>query len=201
MSDLKDEQSSSDSSEPLLHRRTDLWPVRQGNLQTESDPELTGFLPTTRAVHDRTSNTSTKMHSESPPRLNLNLHPSASQPYIHNPKAATPLDGAPEFPPNPKPLIREFCGGENTRRLPCARALSSKPSRSGASFRYEDAVTGIVLVASTYKYEPDKILTVVHGRREPAIVNYMNGADGETNSRKLYSVWNGILRSSTSSVR
>jgi hypothetical protein len=49
-----------------------------------------------------------------------------------------------------------------------------------------------VLANSVYKYGQRQFLTVVHGQREPAIINYMRGAIGETSSRKLYSVWNGI---------
>jgi hypothetical protein len=136
---------------------------------------------------------STEMHPKSPQNpCPSNLNSLAFQPYKCNPKTITPLDGAVQLPANLERLIREFCGRKKTRNLPCARSLRPRPSKTGTPFRYEDAVTGIVLETSAYKYGQNQFLTVLHGRREPAIINYMQGAIGETSSRKLYGVWNGI---------
>jgi hypothetical protein len=192
MSDSNDEHSSSDSSGLLLHRRRVHWPARQRDLQEESDRMLAAFLPVSSSLDKRTADISSQMHSRSPEHLfQSNTKSYAFQRYINNPKIVTPLDGAAAFPANLERLIREFCSREKTRNLPCARGLSSRVSKSGAAFRYEDTRTGVALETSAYKYGHQHFLTVVYGRDEPAIVNYIPGAMGENSFRKLYSVWNG----------
>jgi hypothetical protein len=193
VSDLNEGQSSSQSSEPLLHRRPGLWSTRHVNLAEESDRNLAGFLPAHNSVHNRITNMSTEMHLKSAhPGFQSNLNSNVFQPYIHRPKTIMPLDGAVAFPDNLERLIQEFCAKEKTRNLPCARSLGSRSSKTGTPFWYEDIGTGIVLATSAYKYGYHQFLTVVHGRREPAIINYIQGAVGETSARKLYSVWNCI---------